>query len=155
MGLLDAIAGNVLGNLLGGGQQGGGALGGILKQLGGQQVGGGGNALMQLALQLMQQQGGLGGLVKQLQGAGLGQQVNSWVGTGANVDVDASQLGQALGGNNLHALAQKFGLSQADAGAGLAKLLPELVNQFTPEGAVPNDANDMISQLLSGLSQKT
>lgn len=155
MGLLDGIVGNVLGNLLGGGQQGGGALGGILKQLGGQQAGRSGNALMQIALQLVQQQGGLGGLVKQLQGAGLGQQVNSWVGAGANVDVDASQLGQALGSNNLHTLAQKFGLSQADAGAGLAKLLPELVNQFTPEGAVPNDANDMISQLFSGLSQKT
>ena len=155
MGLLDGIVGNVLGNLLGGGQQDGGALGGIVKQLGGQQAGGGGNAPMQIALQLMQQQGGLGGLMKQLQGAGLGQQVNSWIGTGANVDVDASQLGQALGSNNLNALAQKFGLSQADAGVGLAKLLPELVNQFTPDGAVPNDANDMISQLLSGLSQKT
>lgn len=155
MGLLDGIVGNVLGNLLGGGQQGGGALDGILNQLGGQQGGGRGNALMQIALQLMQQQGGLGGLVKHLQGAGLGQQVNSWVGTGANVEVDASQLGQALGGNGLGALAQQFGLSRADAGAGLAKLLPELVNQFTPNGEVPHDANDMLGQLWSGLSQKT
>ena len=147
MGLLDGIVGNVLGNLFGGGQQGGGALDGILKQLGGQQAGGGGNALMQIALQLMQQQGGLGGLVKQLQGAGLGQQVHSWVGTGANVDVDAGQLGQALGSNNLHTLAQKFGLSQADAGAGLANHLPgdaaarnvtgPAQNQWYPDAALP------------------
>lgn len=155
MALLDGIVGNVLGNLRGGGQQGGGALGGILNQLGGQQAGGGGNALMQIALQLMQQQGGLGGLVKHLQGAGLGQQVGSWVGTGANADVDAGQLGQALGGSGLGALAQQFGLSPADAGSGLAKLLPELVDRFTPNGEVPTDANDMISQLLAGLSQKT
>lgn len=151
MGLLDGL----IGNLLGGGQQGGGALGGILNQLGGQQAGGGGNALLQIALQLMQQQGGLGGLVKHLEGAGLGRQVSSWVGTGANADVDAGQLGQALGGSGLGALAQQFGLSQADAGSGLAKLLPELVNHFTPNGEVPNEANDMISQLLAGLNQKT
>ena len=155
MGLLDGLVGNVLGNLLGGGQQGGSALGGILNQLGGHQAGGGGNTLMQIALQLMQQQGGLGGWVKHLQGAGLGQQINSWVGSGANVDVDANQLGQALGGSGLSALAQQFGLSQADAGAGLAKLLPELGNHFTPNGEVPHDANDIVSQLLSGLSPKT
>ena len=51
--------------------------------------------------------------------------------------------------------AQQFGLSQSDAGSGLAKRLPARVNQFTPNGEVPNDVNDMISQLLTGLSQKT
>ena len=155
MGLLDGIVGNILGNLRGAGQQGGGALGGVLNQLGGQQAGGSANALMQIALQLIQQQGGLGGLVKHLQGAGLGQQVSSWVGTGANADVDAGQLGLALSGSGLGALARQFGLSPADAGSGLAKLLPELVDHFTPNGEVPTDANDMISQLLAGLSQKT
>ena len=43
---------------------------------------------------LLGSEGGLDGLVKQLSDAGLGEQVQSWVGTGANEPVDPDQLGE-------------------------------------------------------------
>lgn len=81
MGLLDQLAGQVLGSLAGGAQ------------------GGGQSPLIQLVLNLIQNsEGGLGGLLSKFNQAGLGDQVASWVGTGQNLPVSADQLGQVLGG---------------------------------------------------------
>jgi uncharacterized protein YidB (DUF937 family) len=44
-------------------------------------------------------------------------------------------------------------VSHGDVSSGLAKLLPELVNQFTPQGELPHNANALLSQVLSGLNQ--
>ncbi len=162
MGLLDGILGNVLGGVLGGGQRGGGPLDSILGRLGGGQSGpdsgsgsgmGGmaGAAIMALALQLIQRNGGLTGVLDKLRGAGLGQQANSWVGTGANMPVGADQLRAALGGSEIGELASHFGLSPEQATDGLSQLMPELVNQMTPEGEVTGDHNDVIAQALEQL----
>jgi len=162
MGLLDGMLGNVLGGMLGGGQQqGGGALGSILGQLGGGSSnqstgmqGVGAAAFMALALQLIQQNGGIGGLVDKFRAAGLGQHADSWVGTGANLPVDADQLRGALGSGGLSQLAHKFGMSSDEASGGLAQLLPELVNQMTPQGEIPAHDHQAISDALAALAPK-
>ena len=59
MGLLDGMLGNVIGAAFGG-NQGQSPLGGILSSLTG---GGGGNALLQIGLSLLQQNGGLEGVL--------------------------------------------------------------------------------------------
>jgi len=160
MGLLDGMLGNVLGGVLGGNQGGGGPLGSILGRLGGGQTGsssgsgmGGmaGAAIMGLALQLLQQNGGLSGVLDKLRGAGLGQHVNSWVGTGANMPVGADQLRAAFGGSEIGELASRFGLSPEQATDGLSQVMPELVNQMTPEGEVTGDHNEVIAQALEQL----
>ena len=68
MGLLDQLAGDVLGSLAGGQGQ--------------PQAAGGGQAmLLQLVMGLLQgNQGGLGALLARLNEAGLGEQVASWIG---------------------------------------------------------------------------
>ena len=65
---------------------------------------------MQMVMGLMQQKGGLGGLVEKLSQSGLSQQAASWVGTGANLPVNANQISQALGSGPLADLASKFGI---------------------------------------------
>ena len=131
MGLLDGILGNVLGGMMGGASGAGGhsqinqqdnPLGAVLGRLGGGAASG---ALVALALQVLQQNGGVGGLVDKLRASGLGQHANSWVGTGANLPIDADQIQDALGGGTLGQLAGKFGLSPEQASGGLAQLLPE------------------------------
>ena len=73
MGLLDGLAGQVLGSMLGGGGQ---------SAQGGQGAG----QLIQVVLSMLQKQpGGLGGLLQQFQQAGLGDQAASWVGKGENM----------------------------------------------------------------------
>lgn len=126
MGLLDSVLGSVMNNM--GGNAGG-------------QAGGGGD-IMQMIMGLMQQNGGLGGLVQMLGKSGLSEQVASWVGTGANQPVSPDQIGQALGNGPLAELASKFGIDPTQLSGGLAQYLPEVVNQMTPEGKLPDNAND-------------
>lgn len=139
MGLFDSVVGSVLNNM------GGGA---------GAQSGGG--DIMQMVMGLLQQQGGLGGLVEKLSQSGLSQQAASWVGTGANMPVDANQIGQALGSGPLAELASKFGIDPQQLSGSLAQYLPEVVNQLTPQGRLPDNANDAdaLGQGLSALAGK-
>jgi uncharacterized protein YidB (DUF937 family) len=138
MGLLDGVIGNVLNNLGNGGTQPGG------------------NDLLQLVMGLLQQQGGLGGLVEKLSQSGLSQQAASWVGSGANLPVDADQIGQALGSGPLAELAGRFGIDPQQISGSLAQYLPEVVNQLTPQGRLPDNANDseLLGQGLSALTGK-
>lgn len=83
--------------------------------------------------------GGLAGLLQQLQAGGLGDQVQSWISTGANLPVSGSQIGGALGGAGglLAQLAQQAGVSHAEAGDQLSQLLPQIVDRLTPNGQLP------------------
>lgn len=139
MGLLDSVLGNVLG--------------GMMNNSGQAQ---GGNPLMQMAMQLFQQHGGLAGIVDMFKKQGLAQEADSWVSTGANLPISPEQLKQVLGGGGggLAEMASKLGLSEDDAGKGLAQTLPELVNQLTPDGRLPDNANSPLEQLLGGLGGK-
>lgn len=139
MGLLDGVLGNVLG--------------GMTNNAGQAQ---GGNPLLQMAMQLFQQHGGLAGIVDMFKKQGLAQEADSWVGTGANLPISPEQLKQVLGGGGggLAEMASKLGLSEDDAGNGLAQTLPELINQLTPEGRLPDNASSPLEQLLGGLGGK-
>jgi uncharacterized protein YidB (DUF937 family) len=136
MGLLDGILGSLAGNLLGGSSPAGG-----------------GNQLVKLALQVLQQNGGLTGVLEKLETSGLGQQAASWVGTGANLPVSPDQISQALGEANLGELAAKLGLPAGTATSDLAEVLPRLIDQMTPQGRVPEDHADLLSRALGTLGR--
>src|SRR5215472_18496236 len=76
----------------------------------------GGSSLVSVAGQLIEKAGGVQGLVSMLQQHGLGDAVQSWVGTGANQPVSGDQLGQALQNGGLGPLVQeaagKLGVDQ-------------------------------------------
>lgn len=103
-----------------GGMLGGGGLSGILSGLGGA--------------------GALGALVSQFQQKGLGSQVNSWVGPGANQPVAPDQVAHALGEENVQALQRQTGTPRETLLAELSQHLPEAVNELTPQGRLPDDA---------------
>lgn len=81
--------------------------------------------------------GGLGGLLEQLTHKGYGAQANSWVGTGPNEALSPEAVGDVFGGDQISQIAQQAGVSTEDAQNGLAELLPNLVDHFTPNGEVP------------------
>ncbi|RPI47314.1 MAG: DUF937 domain-containing protein [Betaproteobacteria bacterium] len=147
MGLLDEVLGSVL-KSGGQGRPGGGGLGDLLSGLagGGQTQSGGTNllvALLPVVVAMLSNRGaaagggGLGGLLQQLQAGGLGQQTDSWVGTGENLPITREQLAEALGHDRLSQIAAQAGVSEDEAGAGLAEILPDLVNRLTPQGEMP------------------
>ena len=109
---------------------------GLLDQLGGMLGQGGGSDAIGAIGNPIEQHGGLGGLVQQLQNGGLSDIVASWVGTGANLPVSADALQQALGSDRIGQIAASLGLSTDQAAGSLAQLLPQVVDQLTPNGSI-------------------
>jgi uncharacterized protein YidB (DUF937 family) len=84
--------------------------------------------------------GGLGGLLNKLQQGGLGDQTNSWVGSGQNQPVSPGQLSQALGPNIIKTLSQMTGVSEDELTKQLSQGIPVIVNTLTPNGRLPTVA---------------
>jgi uncharacterized protein YidB (DUF937 family) len=96
---------------------------------------------------------GLEGLLRQFQAAGLGQQADSWIGTGPNMAVSADDLKRVFGHDELSQIAARAGVGEDEAAGGLAALLPELVDRLTPQGQMPaqGEADDALSSLQRSL----
>lgn len=110
----------------------------------------------QLVGNLMGKMGGpqgaqLNGLLDQLSSSGLGDQVQSWVGSGDNAQVTPEQLTQALGAQQLDQVAQQTGIAPEVAAQDLASVLPQLVNAATPDGKMPDspDIGALLQQLMA------
>ena len=58
---------------------------------------------------------------------------------------------QVFGNSGLGNLAAQLGTSHGDASSMLARVLPEIVNQLTPQGRVPDNHSDLLSQGLAML----
>jgi uncharacterized protein YidB (DUF937 family) len=151
MGFLDSFLGDLAGSAMGGqsGQSATNPLGSILGSLAGgnQQQSG---SLLVAAMTLLQQSGGIGGALKQLQSSGFGAQADSWVGTSANMAVSGDQVHQTFG-PAMGTVASQLGMSTGQASSAMAQILPELINQLTPHGQIPNDSDDMIARGLAML----
>ncbi len=128
---------------------------GILDNLGGQVLGGNApSGLLNEVLQLVnnQQAGGLQGLVQQFAARGLGDIVNSWVGTGANLPITSQQIQQVLGSGTLQQLAAKMGISTDQVTSHLTELLPKMIDRLTPNGQIPQgDALSKGLDLIRGM----
>lgn len=150
-------SGGLLGSLLGAATQ---AMGGAQGQQGG---GAGGADWTQMILSLLAQNGGqggeqgggggLGGLLHQLQAGGLGEQLQSWISTGANQPVSSEQLNDALGGDAIGRLAEQAGVSHGEAGSMLSQMLPQIIDKLSPNGQLPQagQIGDQLGGLLGGL----
>lgn len=93
--------------------------------------------------------GGISGLAKTFADKGLGDVVNSWIGNGKNLPISAEQIQQVLGSPQIQQIAQKLGVSPADATKALAQFLPQIVDKLTPNGSVPT--GDLLSKGLGAL----
>jgi uncharacterized protein YidB (DUF937 family) len=81
---------------------------------------------------------GLGGLLQQFEETGHGEQARSWISSGGNAPLSASDIEQTFGADTIDAIAQQVGLSRGELLAGLAEALPQAVDQMTPEGRMPS-----------------
>jgi uncharacterized protein YidB (DUF937 family) len=117
-------------------------------------VGGGGkqNDLMSIIMSLIGGQGGINNLISQFASKGLGDVINSWVGTGKNLPITGDQLKGVLGDDTIKNLASKLGMESSALTGQLSNLLPQVVDKLTPEGKVPE--GDIMSKgmdMLGGL----
>jgi uncharacterized protein YidB (DUF937 family) len=138
MGLLDQVMGaatSVLGQ--GAGQGGADGIGHVLSAL----------------LSPQGPTGGLGGMLSQFQQNGLGEVMQSWIGTGQNLPISPEQLHQALGGDMVSKLSSQFGIDPQALLGQAAQMLPGLVDSLTPGGQLPTDGGGMASDLMGMLAR--
>ncbi len=87
--------------------------------------------------------GGLDQVTNQLRQAGLGHQVDSWIGTGANEPIAPEALMQAFGRQPLEQLGQRAGTDGAGLAGLLAAVLPAVINAMTPQGRLPQSPAEL------------
>ncbi len=152
------MLGQVLGSVLGGGM--GGALGNNMGSSGVSRSGFGGKgmlmaALLPVVLMFIQRNGGLSGALDKIRNMGFGQQANSWMSTDQNDFIDAGNIAQLFDQQDIDQVAQQTGADTHEIQQGLAELLPQVMDNLTPNGNLDTDgeANNEINEILSQLSQ--
>ena len=83
--------------------------------------------------------GGLQKLLGRLQQQGKGAKGQSWVSTGPNEPADAADVREAMDEDELSQIAQQLGVSEDEAAEAVAQVLPDVVDQATPNGELPPD----------------
>ena len=135
-----------LGGILGGALGGGGSRGGL----------GGRNAmlalLLPLAMQWVQRNGGIGNVLQRANQRGYGRQASSWVGTGDNEPLEPGAIDDMVGRDEVMRMSQQLGVPEQDVREGFAEILPEMVDRLSPEGRMPQDADQVLDAGQSTLS---
>lgn len=164
-GLDDIIGGLTAGKQRGGMSSGTGGLGDILGSvLGGQTTRGGFGgkgmliaALMPMVLSWIKRNGGLSGALSKITGMGYENQARSWLSNNElNDNLDPNDINRLFDDSEIQQVAAHTGANETEVRQGLAELLPEVVNQLTPNGNLDNEpeANDEIDQIISQLSSR-
>ncbi|HTM79752.1 YidB family protein [Asticcacaulis sp.] len=87
--------------------------------------------------------GGLNGLVAKFEKGGMGEIVQSWVGTGGNLPISADQIQSVLGSEQVASLTKAMGIDSSQ----LASALPGLIDHLTPGGQLPQgNITDVVLQ---------
>lgn len=108
-------------------------------------------ALSAVMTSLLAQHGGVSGLLEKFQAGGLGEVVQSWVGTGQNLPISAEQIQSVLGNEHVAELAGKLGIDPQQAAQHLSNYLPQLIDKLTPNGQVPTDGSGNLMGTLGKL----
>ncbi|WP_198333479.1 YidB family protein [Psychrobacter aquimaris] len=164
-GLDDIIGGMTGGNQRGGINSGAGGLGDVLGSvLGGQRnkdgFGGQGMliaALMPMVLSWIKRNGGLSGALSKITSMGYENQARSWMSNQQDNDnLDPNDISQLFDENEIQQVAAHTGANDIEVRQGLAELLPEVMNQLTPNGNLDNEpeANEEIDQIIDQLSNR-
>jgi uncharacterized protein YidB (DUF937 family) len=83
--------------------------------------------------------GVLGGLLQQFDQAGRGDAARSWVSKGDNVPVTPKDVENTFGPDIIDQIAQQFGMDRNELLKGLSQMLPQVVDQLTPDGRLPTE----------------
>src|SRR5262252_1244383 len=113
------------------------------------------NPLMGIISGLLAQSGGLEGLASKFSQSGQGNAFQPWVGMGENEAISSNQVQNALGSEQVKALAAKMGIDPSQASGFLAEYLPKIVDKLTPAGKIDPSADHQqgLAALLPSLLQ--
>jgi uncharacterized protein YidB (DUF937 family) len=99
------------------------------------------NPLVGILGGLLAQSGGLQGLASKFAQSGQGNAFQSWVGMGDNQPISSGEIQNALGSQQVNAIATRMGVDPAVASNFLAEYLPKIVDKLTPAGKIDPSAD--------------
>ncbi|MGO2340369.1 MAG: YidB family protein [Psychrobacter sp.] len=140
--------GDILGSVLGSNQQQQGSMGGKSMLIA---------ALMPMVLSWIKRNGGLSGALSKITAMGHESKVRSWMSSQeTNDNLDPDDISRLFDENEIQQVAAHTGTNDGEVRQGLAELLPEVMNQLTPNGNLDNEgeANEEIDQIINQLSSR-
>lgn len=150
-GLGGAALGSVLGGMLGGGRR---------SPMGLPRRGGGMNRtallvmLLPLAIRWVQRNGGMGAVLDKFRQQGMNRQAQSWMSTGSNEPIDEQSVEQVVGQDDLRRMAERLGVPEQEVAQGFAEIMPEMVDRLTPQGQMPEQADDLLEESRQALEKE-
>jgi uncharacterized protein YidB (DUF937 family) len=97
--------------------------------------------LLNGSLEMLEKMGGIDGLVKKLQQSGMGDIAESWIGTGENRNINPDQLTNALGKDQVDAVARQADIPESQGASVLSQILPAVIDKLTPDGKPPESSS--------------
>lgn len=88
---------------------------------------------------------GVVALVNMFKSSGFGDQVQSWLSTGANLPVQGADVTKALGQERVAQIAQTLGVNSEVASQQLAQHIPALIDKISPNGELPQNMDQLKS----------
>jgi uncharacterized protein YidB (DUF937 family) len=86
-------------------------------------------------------------LVQRFEQGGLGDVIQSWIGSGPNQPIGTDELHQAIGPETVDRLSQNTGMPKGELLPLIAQMLPTIVDRLTPNQHVADE--DEISRMQS------
>jgi len=86
---------------------------------------------------------GLQGIVASLRSNGMGKQVQSWIANGKNLPITGADVKRVVDPSALSKTAQQQGMTPDELADYVARALPQLVDQATPNGQVPKQGGNV------------
>jgi uncharacterized protein YidB (DUF937 family) len=106
------------------------------------------STLLQEVGSVVNESGGVAGLAQQFEQKGLGGVMSGVISSGGAQSISADQIIAVIGQDRVAAIAAKAGLSEDQVAAGVSKLLPLVIGQLAPGGAVqPHDPSQVDAAL--------
>jgi len=78
----------------------------------------------------------MAGIAEKLKAGGLGDKVSSWLGDGENEPVSGEELTNALGADQIGAMAAKLGVEPDAAAETMSKAVPSLMDKMSSGGNI-------------------
>ena len=113
--------------------------------------------LMPMVLSWIKRNGGLSGALSKITGMGYENQARSWMSNQeVNDNLDPNEITRLFDESEIQQVAAHTGANEMEVRQGLAELLPEIMNQLTPNGNLENEpeANEEIDQIINQLSNR-
>jgi uncharacterized protein YidB (DUF937 family) len=102
--------------------------------------------LLPLAMRWVQRNGGMNAVLDKFRQKGMTREAQSWMSTGENQPIDGQAVEQVVGQDELRQMAQRMGVPEQEVAQAFAEIMPEMVDKMTPEGRLPQEADEVLDE---------